>query len=101
MNYWNQVIFKPRYFKKNKEFQRQSPISDLILEKQVKLTFIAYFTSKFFAAKSINNTDSISYTCNENKQLNPYIMKVVPIKNIKPRDDLITLIYEQDEVIHF
>ena len=25
-------------------------------------------------------------------------MKVVPIKNIKPRDDLITLIYEQDEV---
>jgi hypothetical protein len=56
-------------------------------------------TSKFFTSKNVANVELTDNSCSNKIQISPYVLSVSPIDGIKPTSDLITVIFEELNVI--
>ena len=66
----------------------------LFIGKSVKLTYIAYSTSKLFTGKSAENYNE---KCSTN-QISPYVIKISPIENLAPINNLVYTVFDQQKV---
>ncbi len=67
-----------------------------IKDKNQRVAFIAYLTSKFFTSSTdqIANIETTDLICSK-KQVSPYVMSVSPIDGIRPTSDLVTVLFAE------
>lgn len=66
--------------------------------KYPKLTFIGYSTSKLFTTNSTANTELSDLNCRNNRQVSSSVLSVSRIDGVMPVDNLVTVVFEQQDV---